>query len=126
MVYILAKLKMNEENGSEEKQMRFADFFSKGGMMERLEEAANKPNSFIIDVRTKEEYDSGHIPKSVNVALSEIERIGSVVHDMNAPIYVYCQSGARSQQAAAVLKRMGYEDVTNMGGMMSYKGKIER
>ena len=77
MVYILAKLKMNEENGSEEKKMRFADFFSKGGMMERLEEAANKPNSFIIDVRTKEEYDSGHIPKSVNVALSEIERIGS-------------------------------------------------
>ena len=89
--------------------------------MERIEEAANKPNSFIIDVRTKEEYDSGHIPKSVNIALNEIERIGSVVHDMNAPIYVYCQSGVRSQQAAAVLKRMGYEDVKNIGGIMSYK-----
>lgn len=43
MVYILAKLKMNEENVSEEKKMRFADFFSKGGMMSASKRRLTNP-----------------------------------------------------------------------------------
>ena len=45
--------------------------------------------------------------------------------DRNASLYLYCHSGARSRQAAAMLKRMGYWNVTNIGGLMGYRGTIE-
>ena len=42
------------------------------------------------------------------------------------PLYVYCYSGARSGQAAAALRRMGYTNVKNIGGIASWRGAIER
>jgi len=40
-------------------------------------------------------------------------------------LFVYCHSGARSRQAAAVLQSMGYTNVTNIGGIAAYSGKVE-
>ena len=41
-------------------------------------------------------------------------------------MFVYCYSGARSGQAVEALKKMGYEDVKNIGGIAAYRGKLER
>lgn len=79
----------------------------------------------LLDVRTPEEYREGHIPKSKNVPLQTIDRVPSVVAGKQTPLYVYCYSGSRSGQAVAVLKRMGYTNVSNIGGIVSYSGKIE-
>ena len=88
-----------------------------------VEEAAGVPGSVVVDVRTPEEYKAGHIPGSVNVPLDRLEGIRTVA-DPKTPLYVYCRSGARSASATGMLRRSGYENVTDMGGILSWKGRI--
>lgn len=78
----------------------------------------------LLDVRTEEEYEAGHIESSVNIPLQRIEDTLERITDKNTPLFVYCQSGARSTSAASILKKMGYLDVTNIGGISSYTGKV--
>ncbi|MDM8203697.1 rhodanese-like domain-containing protein [Faecalicoccus acidiformans] len=83
-------------------------------------------NAVLIDVRTKEEYDQGHIPNSSNLPLSELDQILKEVPDKNTPLFVYCQSGSRSARAVKLMKKAGYSDVTNIGGILYYHGPIEK
>lgn len=46
--------------------------------------------------------------------------------DKSTPLFVYCMSGARSQQAVGALKQMGYTDARNIGGIGSWRGDVER
>lgn len=82
-------------------------------------------NGVLIDVRTKEEYAEGHIPDSINLPLSNLDQILKEVPDKNTPLFVYCQSGSRSARAAKSMKKAGYSDVTNIGGILYYNGPIE-
>ncbi|MBR2902658.1 MAG: rhodanese-like domain-containing protein [Clostridia bacterium] len=84
------------------------------------------PRAVLLDVRTPQEYRSGHIPESKNVPLQIIDMVGSVANSKDTALYVYCQSGARSRQAASQLKRRGYTNVNDIGGIASYTGKVER
>ncbi len=79
----------------------------------------------LVDVRTPEEYRGGHIPGSVNVPLQSIQGIKKHVSDQDDTVFVYCQSGSRSSQAKAMLERLGYSHVVNIGGIYGYKGKVE-
>ena len=78
----------------------------------------------LLDVRTPEEYAEGHIEGSRNIPLQNIERTESVIIDKSTPLFVHCRSGARSSQATSILKRMGYTNVEDIGGIMSYRGKV--
>lgn len=80
----------------------------------------------LFDVRTLEEFREGHIPGSVSLPLDRLGNAQALVLDKGEKIYVYCASGARSALAANNLKRMGYSDVTNIGGIMSYSGPLAR
>ena len=70
----------------------------------------------VIDVRTPEEFKAGHIEDSSNV---EWEIISSIIDEVkkDQKIYLYCRSGRRSQNATDILIDLGYEDVTNLGGI---------
>lgn len=83
-------------------------------------------NAVLLDVRTREEFEEGHIPKSVNLPLDEIQKIEEFVSDKNTKIYTYCYSGARSADATRKLNFLGYVNTENIGGIASYKGEIER
>lgn len=63
----------------------------------------------IIDVRTKGEYQSGHAKNSKNIPLNRISAEAGKIKAMNKPIIVCCRSGARSGQAAGILKAKGVE-----------------
>lgn len=89
-----------------------------------IEEYKNIPAAVLLDVRTPDEYREGHIPGSRNIPLQTIERVPSIVKEMAAPLFVYCYSGSRSAQAAAMLKRMGYTNVKDIGGIAGYTGKV--
>ena len=91
-----------------------------------VEECYQTNNSILLDVRTEEEYNSGHIEKSINIPLQRIEDSLKIINDKSTPIYVYCRSGARSISATALLTSLGYSNVINIGGIISYKGKKER
>ena len=62
----------------------------------------------------------------VNVPLQSMEKIELAVKTKETPVYVYCYSGSRSSQAVNAMKHMGYMNVTNIGGISSYMGKVER
>ena len=80
----------------------------------------------IVDVREADEYARGHIPDAVNVPLSALGDITKTAPDKTAPLYVYCQSGARSSRACKRLKSMGYSNAVDIGGINAYHGAIEQ
>lgn len=80
----------------------------------------------LIDVRTPQEYQSGHIKGSINVPLDHAQEIEEIVSDKNEKIFVYCLSGGRSQQASNYFSKLGYTDITNIGGIASWTGDLAR
>ena len=106
--------------------MGFFDMFKLKDIKEELEKAISINGSIILDVRTISEYKDGHIPNSINIPVEDIESVASKYKDKSTPFFVYCLSGARSASAERVMNQMGYENVTDMGGIMRYRGEIER
>ena len=79
----------------------------------------------IVDVRTKAEYEGGHIPGAVLIPNESItDKKPELLPDMNQVILVYCRSGNRSKQAAQKLANMGYKKVYEFGGINTWNGKI--
>lgn len=87
---------------------------------QKIEEFNNSDNAVLLDVRTSEEYNEGHIKNSENIPLSKIENYTT---DKQKTIYVYCRSGARSGNAARILASKGY-NVINAGGIIDYSGEV--
>jgi rhodanese-related sulfurtransferase len=82
-----------------------------------------KDGATIIDVRTKGEYQAGHINGSVNIPLDTIAKNISKINRGKAVI-TCCASGMRSASAKSILKANGFSEVYNGGGWMSLKNKI--
>ena len=82
-------------------------------------------NYVILDVRTAQEFASGHIPGAV---LLPNETIGTednhLLPDKDQLILVYCRSGNRSKQAAEKLAQLGYTNIVEFGGINSWTGEI--
>lgn len=106
--------------------MGFFDICKQPDINKGVIDFREETHALLLDVRTPEEYKGGHIPGSKNVPLQNIDKIGSAVKSNDAVLYVYCHSGARSSQAVAYLQRMGYHNAKNIGGIATYRGKIEK
>ena len=79
----------------------------------------------IIDARTQEEYDQGHIPGAILIPEYEIaDRAEKELPDKNQLILVYCRSGRRSKIAAEELVKLGYTNVKEFGGIIDWKYEI--
>lgn len=83
----------------------------------------NKENVTILDVRTPEEYQEGHLKGSILLPVTEVkEKVTKVLPDKDQKIYVHCRSGARSAKATSEMKKLGYTNVYNMqGGIMAWE-----
>ena len=79
----------------------------------------------IVDARTPEEYAAGHIPGAICVPYDKIEfeRLEEIPN-MEQPVFVYCQNGRRSRQAAEKLMVIGYKRVCEFGGFADWKGDV--
>ena len=76
----------------------------------------------IIDARTQEEYDQGHIPGAILIPEYEIaDRAEKELTDKNQLILVYCRSGRRSKIAAEELVKLGYTNVKEFGGIIDWE-----
>lgn len=78
----------------------------------------------IIDVRTPEEYQGGHLPGAINIPVDNLAN--EIREDLDQVIVVYCQSGRRSKAASEILEDLGYQVVLDGGGISSYKGQVEK
>lgn len=85
---------------------------------------AKNDEHIIVDVRSQEEYDAGHIPGAV---LIPNETIGTkrpeLLPDLDQIILLYCGEGNRSKEAARKLLEMGYKNVFDFGGINSWMGE---
>ena len=88
--------------------MGFFNFFKQSNINQGIEGYKRTAGAVLLDVRTPQEYQEGHIPGSKNVPLQQLDNIVSVAKNKDIPLFVYCYSGSRSRQATGMLQRMGY------------------
>ena len=80
----------------------------------------------ILDVRTQEEYDEGHISGATQISHEEItEKAEEVLTDKDQLILVYCRSGRRSKIAAEALVELGYTNIKEFGGIIDWPYEVE-
>lgn len=106
--------------------MGFFNLFgsSDNNINELVEQARTTREALIIDVRTPTEFSQGHIENAINIPLDSIQEIANKISDRTTPLYLYCASGARSSNACRFLESQGFEQVTNMGGIASWRGPV--
>ena len=81
----------------------------------------------ILDVRTQEEYDEGHVPGAVLIPNTAIEnRAEEELPDKEQLILVYCRSGRRSKLAAQILTDLGYTNVKEFGGILDWPYEVTK
>ena len=81
------------------------------------------PDVVLLDVRTADEYNDGHIGNAINIDVREdgfIEKVKSAI-PVGKTVAVYCRSGKRSANAAKMLSKDGYKVVNLLGGIMAWK-----
>ncbi|MFN8244488.1 MAG: rhodanese-like domain-containing protein [Ferruginibacter sp.] len=83
-----------------------------------------KNGAIILDVRSKGEFDSGHIKGAVNIPVDQLRNNLGKLKDKNKPIITCCASGMRSAAAKNILKASGYAEVYNGGGWSSLRNKL--
>lgn len=88
-----------------------------------IQDVKNNSNLIILDVRTKEEFDGGHLNNAINLDVNSDkfrEEVGKL--DKNKKYLVYCRSGKRSKTAQGIMKEMGFKEVMNMtGGFLDWE-----
>ena len=105
--------------------MDLFSLFRRSDINRELDDFRKTPDAVLLDVRSEEEYLSGHIPQAVNIPLDKISNVQDVVKNHDSSIFVYCLRGTRSLKAAGVLRKLGYTNVKSIGGIASYKEKLE-
>jgi rhodanese-related sulfurtransferase len=86
-----------------------AEYFEKGAV--------------ILDVRSKAEYQGGHIKNAMHIPLQELNAKINQIKKLNKPVIAYCASGMRSASATSILKSQGI-DAINGGGIGSLQRKL--
>ncbi len=80
----------------------------------------------ILDTRTQDEYEEGHIPGAILIPHDEVlEKAERVLTDKNQLILVYCRSGRRSKLAAEDLVKLGYTNIKEFGGIIDWPYEVE-
>lgn len=81
----------------------------------------SEKDRIILDVRSREEYDQGHIPGAILIPNTEIEaKAADLLPDKDQLILVYCRSGRRSKLAAQSLADLGYTNIREFGGILDW------
>lgn len=106
--------------------MSILDIFKTVDINKEVNRCRTTKGSVLLDVRTEDEFRRGHIGGARNIPVSKIDNAVNLLHDKSAPIFVYCETGARSRQAVSKLKKMGYTNVCNIGGIENFQGQQQR
>lgn len=76
----------------------------------------------LVDVRTQQEWDSGHVPGAVHIPMNEIQaRQAEIESYKDGPVYFICASGNRSGRVSAQMRKVGYHAVNVEGGTSAWK-----
>lgn len=79
-----------------------------------------KNGALLLDVRTPDEFRGGHLDGALNVPVQELGGRVSELGDPGRPVVVYCQAGGRASMAEQLLRRAGFQEVFNLGGISAW------
>ena len=82
-------------------------------------------NCKILDVRTLEEFEQGHIDNAILLPLDEInDKVEEIFKDKEETILIYCRSGVRSKEACNIMVKKGYTNIIEFGGIVDWPFEI--
>ena len=88
---------------------------------DKIQENKNNPDLVILDVRTQDEYNNGHIENAINIDYySKSLKKDLNKLDKNKTYLVYCRSGSRSAKTVTIMEELGFKEVYNIGGMIDW------
>ena len=94
---------------------------------EAKEMMARDDGHIIVDVRRQDEYDAGHIPGAILIPNESIDKERpKELPDLDQIILVYCRSGRRSKEASQKLAKMGYTNIYEFGGIITWPGETTK
>lgn len=113
---------------SQNKTVKNTNNYISVSMAEGLKMMETEKNFILLDVRRYDEYSSGHIPNAILLTNETItkEKTSALLKDKNQKIFVYCRSGRRSKEASQKLADFGYTKIIEIGGILDYKGNLEK
>lgn len=113
---------------SQNKTVKNTNNYISVSMAEGLKMMETEKDFILLDVRRYDEYSSGHIPNAILLTNETItkEKTSALLKDKNQKIFVYCRSGRRSKEASQKLADFGYTKVIEIGGILDYKGNLEK
>jgi rhodanese-related sulfurtransferase len=88
----------------------------------------SQSNVIVLDVRTADEYQEGHVSGAINIDVQsdDFDQKVQLLNKEN-PVYIYCRSGKRSQKAGAILQNLGFTKIYDLeGGILSWQGELEK
>lgn len=120
LVIVIGLIACNNENSSKDSKEKNQNPVYQSISAEEAKEMMDG-DAIVLDVRTQEEYDQGHIEGALLLPLSDIQ-MGelSLLEDKDQVILVYCRSGNRSETAARLLIEEGYRQVFDFGGIIDW------
>ena len=94
---------------------------------EAKEMMARDDGHIIVDVRRQDEYDAGHIPGAILIPNESIDKERpKELPDLDQIILVYCRSGRRSKEASEKLAKIGYTNIYEFGGIITWPGETTK
>lgn len=93
------------------------------------EQKLNKKKVVVIDVRTTQEFNEGHLPNAIHINVQDSVAFRQQVKKLRKgkTYLVYCKSGKRSTKASEIMKQEGFRHIWNMeGGITAWKGTIKQ
>ncbi len=91
-----------------------------------VQELKSKPNNQVIDVRTIEEYNHGHIPNATLIDIKQAESFLNKIHklDKTKNYFVYCKAGIRGAKACDLMNKLNLNCYNLMGGIEKWEGSL--
>lgn len=98
-------------------------FGKKEDIHDRLRQFANTEGAILIDVRLKEDYKAGHIPRARNIPYNHIKNYLNLITDKDTPLFLYDDDDMLAKKTMKQLKHNGYTNITVIGSISDgYRG----
>lgn len=122
LAFISMQCKQNETVSKNSTTENLQESVIKVVSANEFKKAINASNVQLVDVRTPDEFNGGHINGAININIYDKDFEEKILKfDQTKPIYVYCRSGARSQSASQKMKDLGFKEIFDLkGGFMAY------
>jgi len=113
----------SEAAGTENQEATTSQVVNKDVNVAEFAKLVEQGNGLLLDVRTEGEYAEGHLEGSTLININGPDFQQKIKElDPETPVYVYCRSGARSGNAAKIMKQLGFKTVYNLeGGILAWQ-----